>query len=132
MQKIDSNLPNIPPLKGRRKELRKNPTAAECVLWKHLQRKQLLGRKFRRQYSVGRYVVDFFCVECKVAIELDGAPHYSILHEDYEAERTAFLESQGIEILRFENRMVFENLEVVLEMIREAVRRRCTETISPP
>jgi very-short-patch-repair endonuclease len=71
-------------------------------------------------------------VECKVAIELDGAPHYSILHEDYEAERTAFLESQGIEILRFENRMVFENLEVVLEMIREAVRRRCTETISPP
>lgn len=68
-------------------------------------------------------MVDFFCVDSNLAIELDGQSHYEILREDYEAERTKFLESQGIEILRFENRLVFENIEAVLETIRDALRR---------
>jgi very-short-patch-repair endonuclease len=55
---------------------------------------------------------------------LDGAPHFQELIADYEAERTAFLQSQGIEIIRFENRMIFENIEAVLETIRETIRRR--------
>ena len=88
MPRLPSNLPNIPPLKTRRRELRNAPTAAEVVLCKHLQRRQLLGKKFRRQHSIGRDVVDFFCTECNLAIELDGVPHYQILREDYEAERT--------------------------------------------
>jgi len=124
MRKRDLNLINTPPLKERRKELRNNPTAAESVLWAHLQRKQILGKKFRRQYSIGRYIVDSFCVECDIAVELDGSPHFAELIADYEAERTAFLQGQGIEIIRFENRMVFENIEAVLETIREAIRRR--------
>ena len=107
---------NIPPLRNRRKELRNNGTAAEAALWKHLQRRQLLGKKFRRQHRINRYIVDFFCVECDIAIELDGAPHFSELGEEYEAE--------GIVILRFENRVLYQNIEAVLETIREAVRKR--------
>jgi very-short-patch-repair endonuclease len=124
MRKPDYNLPNIPPLKSRRRELRNAPTPAESVLWRYLQRRQLLGTKFRRQHSIGRYVVDFYCSASNLAIELDGQSHYEILREDYEAERTRFLEAQGVEIIRFENRMVFEDIEVVLETIREALRRR--------
>ena len=93
---------NIPPLRNRRKELRNNGTAAEAVLWKHLQRRQLLGKKFRRQHSINRYIVDFFCV--------DGAPNFSELGEEYEAERTRFLEAESIVILRFENRILYQNI----------------------
>jgi len=124
MAKHDVNLMNVPPLKARRRELRNNPTPAEATLWKYLQRRQLLGRKFRRQYSIGRYIVDFFCVECDVAVELDGAPHFRELGAEYEAERTAFLEGLGIEVIRFENRVVYKNIEAVLETIREAVLKR--------
>src|SRR5262249_15766827 len=106
-----------------------NPTAAEAILWKYLQRRQLLGKKFRRQYSIGRYIVDFFCVECDVAVELDGAPHFRELGAEYEAERTAFLEGLGIEVIRFENRVVYKNIEAVLETIRKALLNR---TVCPP
>jgi len=124
MAKRDLNLINIPPLKGRRRELRNNPTAAETILWLHLQRRQMLGKKFRRQYSIGRYIVDFFCFECDIAVEVDGAPHFAELKVEYEADRTAFLEGLGIELIRFENRMIYENLEAVLETIRVAIRKR--------
>jgi very-short-patch-repair endonuclease len=122
MRKLDTDLTNIPPLEKRRRELRNNPTPAEGVLWSRLRRKQLLGKKFRRQYSVGKYVVDFYCHECTLAIELDGQRHYEAWRQDYEAERTAYLQGVGIKILRFENRVLYENMEGVLEDIREAVR----------
>jgi very-short-patch-repair endonuclease len=122
MRKLPSNLSDIHPLKARRRELRNTPTPAEIVLWRNLQRRQLLGKKFRRQFSIGKYVVDFFCSECNLAVELDGASHYSILREDYEAERTEYLEGLGVRIVRFENRLVSENIEGVLEAIRAAVR----------
>jgi very-short-patch-repair endonuclease len=57
----------------------------------HLQRRQILGKKFRRQYGIGRYIVDFFCVECDIAVELDGSPHFSHLGAEYDGERAAFL-----------------------------------------
>jgi very-short-patch-repair endonuclease len=120
---------NIPPLKTRRRELRNDPTATEYVLWQHLKGRQLLGKKFRRQYSISRYIVDFFCVECDcvecdLAIELDGAPHFQELKPEYEAQRTEFLEGLGVRILRFENRIVHENIDAVLETIRELLRNR--------
>src|SRR5262249_3046836 len=118
------NLINIPPLKARRRELRNNPTPAEATLWRYLQRRQILGKRFRRQYSIGRYVVDFFCVECDIVVELDGAPHFQEIKTEYEAERTAFLEGLGIDIIRFENRIVHQNIEAVLETIRGAIRNR--------
>jgi len=124
MAKRDLNLVNTPPLKARRRELRNNPTAAEATLWKHLQRRQILGKRFRRQYSIGRYIVDFFCFECDIAIELDGAPHFGELGAEYDGERTAFLQSEGVRILRFENRIVHQNIEAVLDTIKEAIRSR--------
>jgi very-short-patch-repair endonuclease len=102
-----------------RKKLRKSATAAEAVLWKHLQRRQILGKKFRRQHSIGRYIVDFYCPESRLIIELDGAAHYSITIDEYEAKRTKYLEGLGLKIIRFENRELQENMEGVLETIRQ-------------
>src|ERR1700746_2273230 len=126
MAKPDLSSTNIPPLKARRKELRNNPTAAEAILWKHLQRRLMLGKKFRRQFSISRCIVDFFCVDCGIVIELDGAPHFRELRAEYEARRTAFLTGLGIEVIRFENRIVHDNIEAVLETIRNAIRNRNT------
>ena len=81
----------------------------------------MLGKKFRRQFSISRYIVDFFCVDCGIAIELDGAPHFRELNVEYEARRTAFLTELGIQVIRFENRIIHENIEAVLETIREAI-----------
>jgi very-short-patch-repair endonuclease len=127
MSKKDHNLLNIPQFKSRRRKLRNSPTTAEAALWKNLRKRQLLGRRFRRQYGLGRYIVDFFCVECDLAIELDGATHFGELGEEYEAKRRAFLEELGVEVIRFENRIVYQNIEAVLETIREAIKRRSRE-----
>src|ERR1051326_1847580 len=124
MAKRDLSSTNIPPLKARRKELRNNPTAAEAILWKYLQRRRMLGKKFRRQFSISRYIVDFFCVDCGIAIEWDGAPHFRELRAEYEARRTAFLTGLGIEVIRFENRIVYKNIDAVLETIRQAIHNR--------
>ena len=104
-----------------RKKLRKSLTPAEAVLWKCLQRSQLLGKKFRRQFSIGRYFVDFYSPECQLAIELDGQGHFAINADMYEAERTKYLDSCGIRILRFENRILSNNLEAVLDAIKAAI-----------
>ena len=90
----------------KRKALRNEGTAPEAVLWTYLQKRQLLGKKFRRQYSIGRYIVDFYCPECSLIVELDGKRHFSMLLEDYEMERTRYLESLGLRMVRFENRVV--------------------------
>jgi very-short-patch-repair endonuclease len=113
---------NNPKKKDKRKELRNQGTAAEAVLWTHLQKRQLLGKKFRRQYSIGPYIVNFYCPECGLIVELDGKRHYSVLREEFEIERTKYLERQNLRILRFENRVLSENAESVLETIRLAIR----------
>jgi very-short-patch-repair endonuclease len=114
---------NNPKKKDRRKKLRNEGTAAEAILWTYLQKRQVLGKRFRRQYSIGPYVVDFYCPECSLIVELDGARHFSILREDYEEERTRYLQKKNLQILRFENRVLRENAESVLETIREAIRK---------
>jgi very-short-patch-repair endonuclease len=102
-----------------RKLLRNSLTAAEAVLWNSLKGRQLVGKKFRRQASIGRYIVDFYCPECRLVIELDGARHFSITIDEYEAERTRYLEAEGLKVIRFENRELYENLEGVLETIKQ-------------
>ncbi len=104
-------------LEARRKELRKKLTIAEATLWRHLQRKQLKGRKFRRLHSIKNYVVDFYCVSEKIIIELDGAIHLDFAQQNYDYERTQVLESLGFKVLRFENKLIFENIIDVLEEI---------------
>jgi len=76
-------------------------------------------RKFRRQHSIGNYIVDFFCYEENLIIELDGAPHLTPNGEEYDERRTDFLESHGFTVLRFKNKMVFENLSSVLQEIHD-------------
>jgi very-short-patch-repair endonuclease len=110
---------NRQPLKPRRKELRSSLAPAEAALWKSLQRSQVNGKKFRRQHSVGNYVLDFYCPECRLAVELDGQGHFNSMTSEYDYRRTEYLKTLGIRVLRFENRLVFENLEGVLHMIRD-------------
>ena len=109
-------------LKIIRRSLRNDSTSAEATLWQGLKKRQLQGRKFRRQHSIGPYVVDFYCPTEKLAVELDGEAHNDPGREEYDAEREAFLRKQDIRIVRFENRAVFEDVEVVLEGIAEHFR----------
>jgi len=101
-----------------RKNLRNNLTPAEAVLWKAIQRGKLDGRKFRRQHSVDRYVLDFYCPTELLAIELDGAHHYTLTGSEHDYNRTNFLNGLNIRVLRFENKLVFEQLDWVLGEIR--------------
>ncbi|HPE54865.1 MAG TPA: DUF559 domain-containing protein [Bacteroidales bacterium] len=112
-------LHNLPHLKHFRKELRKNLTPAEATLWTILQKKKLDGRKFRRQHSVSNYILDFYCPSEHLAIELDGEVHNTVSAAEYDAERDLFLLHTGIKVLRFENKMVFEQPDMLLEAIRQ-------------
>ena len=102
----------------KRKQLRKNLTPAEAFLWKHLKAKQLVGRKFQKQHSIDKYIVDFYCPSENLIIELDGQVHLNATSEAYDQRRTAYLESLGFCVLRFENKMVFDNLPSVLNEIK--------------
>jgi very-short-patch-repair endonuclease len=108
--------------KSLRQKLRNSTTSAGAILWGSLQRRQLLCKKFRRQESLGRYVVDFHCPECRLIVELDGAPHFEPDADVYENERTAYLEALGLTVIRFENQAIHDDIELVLETIREAIR----------
>ncbi len=104
-------------LKSRRKELRNNSTKAEIILWKYLKSSQLEGRKFRRQQSIGNYIVDFYCPKERLVIELDGEVHFNKDAIEYDKLRTEYLESKFIKVIRFENKEVIYNIEKVLKTI---------------
>jgi len=109
----------------RRRQLRGSMPEAEVILWSRLKGRQLLGCKFRRQYSVGSFVIDFFSVEIKLSIELDGDSHFQPGAAEYDREREQFIQSFGIKIVRILNTEVYDNLDGVLEMIgREVLKRR--------
>ena len=112
-------LHNDPSLRLRRRDLRAALTPAEARLWAHLQNRQLDGRKFRRQHSVGPYVLDFYCPRGRLAIELDGAAHDHEQAVQRDEARTRYLASLGIKVVRFENRDVMSNLEGVLQVIKD-------------
>ena len=99
----------------RARTLRQNRTDAEGLLWQYLRNKQLAGHKFRRQQSIGPYIVDFACMAQRLLVELDGGQHAE--EQTYDQERDAFLRARGYNILRFWNNEVFENCFAVLERI---------------
>ncbi len=101
-------LHNQPRLKSLRQRLRNEGTAAEACLWQLLMGRQLLGRKFRRQHSVGSYILDFYCPEERLAIELDGASHDDPLRSKYDHKRTEYLTRQGIRVVRIDNQVLFD------------------------
>ena len=109
------------------KTLRKRPTDAERLLWKHLRTKQIDGLKFRRQEPIGKYIADFACFDRTLIIEVDGGQH----SPEVDADRDAWMQSQGFKILRFWNHDVLQNIEGVLEVIRLNCIQRGTASPSP-
>ena len=114
---------------SRARELRKNATEAEKRMWRVL-RENFPGAKFRRQVPIGPFFADFFSFPMKLVIEVDGGQHG--VAQDYDARRTAFLEAQGLHVIRFWNNDVLGNTEGVIEVIslsigeREAAKKRRT------
>jgi very-short-patch-repair endonuclease len=107
-------LMNDSALKHRRKELRRNQTDAERALWAQVRNRRLLGMRFLRQYSVGPYILDFYCPSIRMAVELDGGQHNDPEGKKHESVRSEFLLAQGIEVLRFWNHEVLQNMQGVL------------------
>jgi very-short-patch-repair endonuclease len=110
-----------------RKSLRKNTTPQEAILWSRLRRSEL-GIKFRRQHAFGKYIVDFYCPALKLVIEIDGSQHED--NQNYDTERTKYLESFGIRVLRFWNNEINKNIDGVMLKIQEYISS--TPSQSPP
>ncbi len=108
---------NISSLKYIRRVLRRNQTDAERLLWRRLRSKQLLGLKFYRQYSIGSYIVDFYCPTRRLAIELDGSQHMETSQKKQDEFRSQFLQQQNIRVLRFWDNEVLNSVQGVLEVI---------------
>lgn len=120
------------PLVEAARSLRKNMTDAEQLLWHCLRRKQLGGFRFRRQHPLEQFVLDFFCHEARLAVELDGGQHNEPDVRAKDDQRTAFLNNQGIQVVRFWNREVFQNLEGVLQTIYDLAQQRSEQRNLPP
>ncbi|MCP2041314.1 very-short-patch-repair endonuclease [Neisseria sp. HSC-16F19] len=113
------------------RSLRQDMSLAEQRLWYHLRDKRLNGIKFRRQQVIGRYIVDFVCMQHRLVIELDGGQHAEQMK--YDAQRTAFLHRQGYRVLRFWNDEVLQQTESVLEKILECCcDGECPHPSPPP
>lgn len=100
-----------------RRYLRRVSTRAESVLWSYLRNKQFYGLKFRRQYSIGRYILDFYCPKLRLGIELDGVGHTVGRQQEHDRFRTEWLASMYVHIIRFQNEEVLNDPEVVLRKI---------------
>ena len=109
-------------LKPLARQMRREPTAAENVLWQHLRNRQLEHIKFRRQHAIDRFIVDFYCAKARLIIEVDGEIHDYTQAED--AIRQEYLESLGLFVLRFSNDDVLHRLESVEEQISAVLSNR--------
>jgi very-short-patch-repair endonuclease len=104
------------------KDMRKDPTKAEQMLWERL-RRNALGFKFGRQHPIKNFIPDFYCHTKKLAIELDGSPHFNIEGRTYDKVKEEQLQTDNILVLRFPNSMVEKNIEKVLEIILKKLNR---------
>lgn len=118
---MNNILYNHPSYIERRRNLRKDQTSEEKIIWQHLRKKQL-GYIFWRQYSVGPYVLDFYCPKLRLAIEIDGSQHTTKEGKEYDQERQQYLAGLNIKTLRFWNYEVRANLETVLEKIKKEMK----------
>ena len=116
--------------KEKRRHLRNTMPDAEVILWSRLKGRQLLGCKFRRQFSVGAFVMDFYSPEIRLAVELDGDSHFREGAREYDQQRTQFIERFGIRIVRVLNSDIYDNLDGILDMIgNEVLKRRVFVTM---
>ncbi|MBU6391806.1 MAG: DUF559 domain-containing protein [Planctomycetes bacterium] len=104
-------------LKQFSRELRKNMTNAEKLLWSKIRGKQLKGHQFYRQKIIANYIVDFYCPKAKLIIELDGGQHFGKEGEEKDRKRDNYMANLGIKVFRFSDREVFGNINGVLEKI---------------
>ena len=116
-------------LTSRAQELRKNMTKEEQKLWYEYLRNY--PYRFRRQVAFGNYILDFYCASAKLAVELDGSQHYESAGQKYDRERTAYLNQIGIDVLRFSNTDVLQNLRGVCQAIDIAVAHRMKHMLLP-
>ena len=104
-------------IKAHARRMRKQPTPAEKILWRRLRDKQVNGYKFRRQHPIDRFIVDFYCREAGLVIEVDGAVHDSSEAREYDDAHQQFLEHRGLTVLRFSNAQVFNDVNSVLHTV---------------
>ena len=114
-----------PKIFGRAKQLHRNMSLAEAKLWQHLRAHQMGDVHFRNQHAIGKYIVDFCSPRKKLIIELDGSQHLE--KEEYDEERTKYLESRGYRVLRFWNNNVLNNIDDVLKVIWSVLREENEE-----
>lgn len=109
-------------LKDRRRQLRKNMTFCEKLLWSYLRKRQMKVR-FLRQYSVDNYVIDFYCPRLKLAVEIDGDIHDLPEQKEYDIERQKYLEGFGIKFIRIKNEELFDNPNKAFEKIENEIKK---------
>lgn len=117
--------------RDRRRELRNNQTPAEKILWSKISKNQILGLRFLRQYSVGPYILDFYCPKIRFGIELDGNLHKERENEIYDQDREKFLKNLDIEIIRFWNDEILNNLVGTLDKIQDKIKSTDNKNQSP-
>ena len=103
--------------------LRRSQTDAEKKLWSILRNRQLLDVKFRRQFSISQYIIDFYCPQCRLGIEADGGQHYDNNGKQKDERRTEELSEFGIKILRFSDHEILNNIEGVIEVILKEIEK---------
>jgi very-short-patch-repair endonuclease len=102
--------------------MRREPTAAERAMWERLRHRQVAGMRFLRQRVIDRFIVDFFCSEHRLVIEVDGEVHRNRVERD--SERTRALEMLGLTVLRFDNAEVLDDIDTVIQRVAERATRR--------
>jgi very-short-patch-repair endonuclease len=115
----------------RARNLRREQTPAEVRLWLALRNRQLAGLKFRRQHPYGQFILDLFCVEHQLAVEVDGAVHHNLEQAAHDAERSEFLAQRGVRVLRFTNEEIEQRLPDVLRKIIEAASPSPDDVLCP-
>jgi len=124
-------LPYNDNLKFNARQLRRNMTDAEQVLWARLRKKQLLGVQFYRQKPIGRHIVDFFAPKAKLVVEVDGSQHFLEDHVLRDKQRDIDLSNLGLLVLRFNNLQVLRETDAVIEIILSTLSERLKQKIPP-
>jgi very-short-patch-repair endonuclease len=119
-------------LKEPSRELRKDMTDAERMLWSRVRRKQILGVQFYRQKPIGAYIVDFYAPSAKLAIEVDGSQHSTTEHMKRDVERDRSLSEMGLKVMRFDNSQILSETDSVVEAILAEIQNRLQIPPTPP
>jgi len=110
---------NVKENKEKRRMSRNSPTKPESIFWGRVKGRQISNCKFRRQHGIGNYIVDFYCPEVKLAIEIDGESHYKKRAVEYDKRRTKYIESLGIKLIRFTNDDIMKNIDGAMRTIMD-------------